>query len=151
MERNGDIYIYLKDEEHGWLSNFYPSKFRFSGTEFPTNEHFYQAQKAATIEFENWIASAPNPYHAMLAGRNLRTKKGEKVLDWEYVKVKIMKLGLRKKFQIPELKAKLLATGDMEFHEDSPTDMFWGVKGQDWLGRLLFEVRCEILVSEMSK
>jgi len=151
MIRRGHIYFYLKDEEHGWLSNFYPSEFRYSGLEFPTNEHFYQAQKANDMDFEKWIANAPNPFHAMLAGRNLRVEKGEKDQNWEHVKLTIMRIGLRRKFQIPLLREKLLATGYMPIHEDSPTDMFWGVKGKDWLGRLLVEVREEIRLSEMNK
>jgi len=147
MIRNGEIYFYLKDEAHGWLSNFYPSKFKYSGTVMPTNEHFYQSQKAAMIEFENWIAQAPNPYHAMLAGRNLRAKKGERHGDWDSRKLEVMREGLRRKFAIPDLRAKLLATRDMPIHEDNPTDMFWGVKGEDWLGKLLMQVRSEIYAS----
>jgi predicted NAD-dependent protein-ADP-ribosyltransferase YbiA (DUF1768 family) len=42
------------------------------------------------------------------------------------------------------LKEKLLATGDAILHEDSPTDVFWGKKGEDWLGKLLMKVRDEI-------
>jgi len=148
MIRKGEIYFYLKDEEHGWLSNFYPSEIWYSGTIFPTNEHFYQAQKAETIAFENWIASAPNPFHAMLAGRNLRVEKGEKRKGWEDIKIGIMHTGLQRKFHIPELRVKLLDTGNMPIHEDSPTDMFWGVKGEDWLGKLIVKVREEIRKAE---
>ena len=148
MIRKGEVYFYLKDEEHGWLSNFYPSEIWYGGTLFPTNEHFYQAQKANTIPFENWIAKAPNPYHAMLAGRNLRVDKGEKHKNWEDIKIGVMHTGLQRKFQIPYLRVKLLATGDMPIHEDSPTDMFWGVKGEDWLGKLLVKVREKIRKEE---
>lgn len=149
----GEIYFYLKDEKHGWLSNFYPSPFLYYDRElWPTNEHFYQAQKARRAEFREWIRKAPNPYHAMLAGRALRPEKDEAVDDWEKRKLDVMRTGLREKFaQNPELKRKLLDTGDMPIHENSPYDSFWGnavtpdgKPGKDWLGKLLMETREEM-------
>ena len=43
--------------------------------------------------------------------------------------------------KVRDLKQKLIDTGDARLHEDSPSDMFWGVKGKDMLGKLLMEVR----------
>lgn len=144
MLRNREIYFYLKDEEHGWLSNFYPSPFILSGGTWPTNEHYYQAKKAASGEFAEWIRRAPNPYHAMKAGRALRP--GREIREnWEHLRSAVMLEGLRAKFaQNPELEMKLIATRPMPIHEDSPTDMYWGIKGEDMLGRLLMRVRAEL-------
>lgn len=144
MMKNGEIYFYLKDDEHGWLSNFWPSPFTCNGINWKTNEHYYQAQKASTWEFMKWIADAPNPYHAMLAGRKLRPDKGEMKADWEERKLSVMERGLRRKFNTFGLRQKLLDTGDTPIHEDSQTDMFWGCRGEDWLGRLLVKVREDI-------
>jgi ribA/ribD-fused uncharacterized protein len=138
------IYFYLKDDEHGWLSNFYPSMFVYGGMSFPTVEHFYQSMKAMEPNMQNWIAFAPKPYHAMRAGRNLRMDKGEMWTNWEEVKVEIMLTGLRNKFGQVHLRQLLLDTGDAILHEDSPSDKFWGVKGCDQLGKCLMEVRQEI-------
>jgi ribA/ribD-fused uncharacterized protein len=110
---------------------------------YSTNEHYYQSQKAKERDVYIWISNAPNPYLAMIAGRALREGK-ELVDDWDSIKVDVMLKGLRAKFENPELREKLLATGDAVIHEDSPTDMFWGKKGEDWLGRLLMQVRDEI-------
>ena len=70
--------------------------------------------------------------------------------DWEDVKIDIMRQVLKSKFtQNPELKAKLIATGDAELIEGNNwNDRFWGVcngKGQNHLGRLLMELRAELV------
>lgn len=139
-----DIYFYSrKNNEYGFLSNFWRAKQIVGSVVYKTNEHYYQSQKAKNRKDMLWIASAPTPYGAMKAGRSLRKK--DMVDDWDDMKVKWMKMGLLFKFtQNIDLKEKLLATGDARLHEDSPTDMFWGVKGKDMLGKLLMEVREEL-------
>lgn len=109
---------------------------------YPSNEHFYQAMKANKYDHHVWIAQSPHPYYAMKAGRLLRKADFRK--DWDKQKLHYMKIGLRAKFSDAHLRTRLLDTGDAVLHEDSPTDMFWGKKGEDWLGRLLMEVREEI-------
>lgn len=56
----------------------------------------------------------------------------------------------RQKYTVPYLREKLLATGDAELVEGNTWgDRFWGVcngVGQNWLGRLLMQVRDEIKV-----
>ena len=42
------------------------------------------------------------------------------------------------------MKEKLLATGDVELHKDSPTDTYWGIKGLDKLGKFLMKIREEL-------
>lgn len=136
----GDIYFYSRGTAYGWLSNFERAKQIIDGIEYPTNEHYYQSEKANNADSKAWIIQAPSPYLAMKAGRNLRRK--EFVINWDTIKIDIMFKGLMAKFtQNPILKRKLLNTGDAVLHENSPTDMFWGVKGKDMLGRLLMKVR----------
>lgn len=47
--------------------------------------------------------------------------------------------------QHPELKGKLMATGEAEIIEDSKTDAFWGIgkkgTGKNMLGKMLMELR----------
>lgn len=146
-----DIYFYLKDDEYGWMSNFYPSPICDDNEVFyPTVEHFYQAYKTGDPAVATWIASAPKPYLAMKAGRNLREKDGF-YPQWEDIKRTVMVNGLRLKFQIPELREKLLATGNARLHESSPTDKYWGVKGEDQLGKCLMQVRDEIRAGREEK
>jgi hypothetical protein len=59
-----------------------------------------------------------------------------------------MMKAVRAKFQIPALKAKLLATGNVLIRVMSPQDNFWGVgrsgKGKNKLGKILMRVREEL-------
>ncbi len=138
-----EINFYFRKKEYGWLSNFWRCHQTVKGLGYNTNEHYYQAQKTADINIYIWIVSAPTPYLAMVGGRGLRAGKGLKP-DWDSLKVQMMKEGLQAKFKNDDLAKRLLATGDAILHEDSPTDMFWGKKGKDMLGKLLMEVREEI-------
>lgn len=138
-----EINFYFRKDKYGWLSNFERCDQVVDMRMFPTNEHYYQSQKTIIASIRRWIAKAPNPYLAMCAGRSLR-ESNELVENWESKKVKVMLRGLRAKFKDPILRARLLATGDAIIHEDSPTDVFWGKKGKDMLGKLLMRVRAEI-------
>jgi len=140
-----EINFYTKNGEFGFLSNFYPSPFVVEGKSYATNEHYFQSQKATTEELREWIRLAPTPYAAMKAGRSLRDDKGELKKDWADKKSDVMFVGILAKFsQNPDLKEKLLATGDAVLHEDSPTDMIWGKKGEDRLGKILMKVRLSL-------
>lgn len=135
------ILFYLRKEDYGWLSNFERSSQRIDSVTYPTNEHYYQAQKAADPRIRKWIMAAPTPHCAMIAGRGLRPK--EIVKGWDGLKkVGIMYRGLKAKFsQNSVLRVRLIDTGEATLHEDSPTDKFWGIKGEDKLGQLLGLVR----------
>ena len=135
------ILFYLRKEDYGWLSNFHRSSQKVDGVSYPTNEHYYQCMKTSKPEIRDFIRFAPNPHCAMISGRGLRPK--EIVDEWDGLKkIAIMYRGLKAKFsQNPALRTKLLNTGNATLHEDSPTDMFWGIKGEDKLGHLLGLVR----------
>ena len=138
-----DIYFYSRKKEYGWLSNFWRADQYIDGFRYATNEHYYQSEKAKNYEMKKWISNAPTPYAAMKAGRSLRDH--EMVDDWDSKKFIIMKKGLLVKFyQNVELRWKLFDTENAKLHEDSPTDMVWGKKGRDMLGKLLMEVREEL-------
>jgi len=140
------IDFYSRKPLYGFLSNFHRCPQVVDDNEYPTNEHFYQSMKARDWKVRAWIASAPTPYLAMVAGRKCLRQK-DMVHDWDDRRIPVMLKGLRAKFNDPHLRNRLLDTGDAILHEDSPTDMFWGKKGEDWLGRLLMRVREEIRLS----
>lgn len=139
------IYFYLPRDEWGWLSNFSPHGVELDGAWWPTVEHFFQAAKfvetdpghAATIQ------RAQKPRDAARMGRD---RSHPIRSDWETVKDDIMRRAVRRKFEKHEgLRRQLLATGDEELVEASPTDFYWGCggdgTGQNKLGRILIEVR----------
>lgn len=144
-----EINFYLRKEKNGWLSNFWRSEIHIDKDGlcyfYDSNEHQYQAEKGSNYAISEWIRKAPNPYLAMMAGRALR--KGKELRDdWEEVKVSLMKKCLMNKFtQNNTLRQLLINTGDAIIHEDSETDMFWGKKGKDMLGKLLMQVREELI------
>lgn len=146
-----EIRFYIREKPYGFLSNFwrnvqYHQGIMGSNLSYPTNEHYYQSQKANTVRTKEWIRTAPSAWMAMIAGRNLQPK--DMVSDWETKKVEVMLDGLRDKFlRNDTLKYLLLWTGDAILIEDSPTDMFWGGAlpgSQNMLGKLLMQVRDEI-------
>ncbi len=139
-----EIRFYIREEPYGFLSNFWRSMQKVGIRSYPTNEHFYQSMKARLPEIQHWIETAPTAKLAMSAGRSLTTK--EIVGNWEHNKVSKMLVGLRAKFEDPNLRLMLDWTGDAILIEDSPTDMFWGGKlpnSKNMLGKLLMHVREE--------
>lgn len=167
VEPINTIKFYIREEPYGFLSNFWRhaqtlmekddgffdvhrefSKLLPSTnivSVYRTNEHFYQACKAKDKKMSEWIRDAPTATQAMKAGRSLSDDQIRD--DWEKIKVRIMKAGLRAKFRDENLALMLLWTGDAVLIEDSPTDMFWGGSlpgSKNMLGQLLMEVREEI-------
>jgi len=125
-----------------FLSNFYESDIIYEGIIYKNNEAAFQAQKITDYREQEqfWFAS---PSEAKILGRKVKIRK-----DWEQVKDEIMENIVRAKFtQNPELKEKLLATGNEELIEGNNWgDTYWGVckgRGQNKLGNILMKVREE--------
>ena len=136
------------DGQYAFLSNFYESPITDGTSIFPTVEHYFQAAKTDTMPEYLAIAQAKTPGLAKRIGRQTHLRS-----DWESVKVQVMLDALRKKFAIPELREKLLATGDADLIEGTTWhDNYWGIctcdkcsgKGINMLGKLLRQVREEI-------
>lgn len=133
--------------DNQFLSNFAPAPVTLEGMEYPTVEHAYQAAKTQDAGERQMIRLASTPDLAKKMSRKLTRRP-----DWPEVKVDIMRELVWQKFQgHPDLKELLLATGDAELAEGNTWhDNFWGScrcaqcaasPGQNWLGRLLMEVR----------
>lgn len=141
-----EINFYGTKPLYRFLSNFYGCpqvvNTEWGVYEYPTNEHFYQAMKANNKESHYRIGRASSPHQAMKAGRALESK--DLKYNWDDIKVKVMLQGLRVKFSDPHLRTLLLDTKDAILREDSPSDMFWGKKGKDMLGKLLMQIRKEV-------
>ncbi len=127
--------------EYRFLSNFYlPSPVTDDmGLVYSSVEAAYQAAKSLDKEVRI-------PFTTMSPSQS--KKFGKKVVlrpDWETVKISIMRGFLQQKFSDPVLKQKLLDTGDQELIEGNWWhDVWWGVcngVGQNWLGKLLMEIR----------
>ena len=142
------------DGEYAFLSNFYPSPIQYEiDTDCfviaQTVEHAFQAAKACHVGDEGWVLQAKTPGEAKRRGRSIALNP-----KWEEYKEDAMLHFLRQKFAIPELREKLLATGDAILIEGTTWhDNYWGVcycdkckgHGKNRLGELLMKVREEIL------
>ena len=140
------IQFYKIHEPFGEFSNFSPHPFRLKGKEWPTSEHFFQAQKFAGTEHEEAVRVAASPMIAARMGRE-RTRPLRE--DWERVKEDAMREALRAKFtQHAGLRELLLSTGDSILVEHIAHDRYWGDggdgSGRNRLGALLMELRASL-------
>lgn len=129
--------------EYYFLSNFFEADVYFNGIVYGNNEAAFQAQKSLS-HFERMRFASLNPSEAKKLGRKIKLRS-----DWESVKTDIMYEICKAKFsQNPELKAKLLATGDKHLEEGNTWgDKIWGTvdgAGENRLGIILMKVRDEL-------
>jgi ribA/ribD-fused uncharacterized protein len=137
--------------EYAFLSNFYyPAEVVYDGETYRTTEHAYQASKVLSKDYRQKIKNTSRASEAKKLGKKkAMAKAGVKLRDdWDNIKLDVMFDLLRQKFQHPELKKKLLDTGDAELIEGNWWgDYFWGTvqgEGENHLGRLLMKVRSEL-------
>ena len=159
------------DREYAFLSNFCPSPIIYAAREWSffehahqeegsfgepkewrTVEHAFQAQKTFIEAEQELIRSAPTPGKAKRLGRKISFFRP----DWEEVKVDIMYDLLNLKFtQNKDLGRQLAETGDALLVEGNYWhDNIWGdcgcekcrdIEGENLLGKLLMEVRRELI------
>lgn len=134
------------------FSNFYPAYVYLDGVEFPTIEHAFQAGKSTEHFFRKIISSLPANKAGLAKKRGRAIKLRE---DWDKVKISLMHDLLCQKFKEEPFKSKLLNTRAFTLIEGNYWhDNIWGnctcrkckdIQGQNWLGRLLMEVRSELI------
>lgn len=126
--------------EYRFLSNFYACPIVYEGDLYPSLEHAFQAAKTTDPDERRVVRTATTAGNAKRAGRKV-TKRD----DWDDVRVSVMRELLLQKFSDPQLRQRLQSTGNAELIEGNDWgDVFWGVcrgRGENWLGRLLMEVR----------
>lgn len=155
---NRILYFRRDRETFEFLSHFHPAPTLLDGETWPTVEHYYQAQKsldpvyrqavrdATTPGRAKRLAASPNAPLRISAQSWFRKSSTLPRPDWDDVKLGIMRRADQAKFtQHRDLAELLLATGDAELIEDSPSDAYWGIgrdgQGLNWAGRVLMEVR----------
>ncbi len=130
---------------HAFLSNFHFTGrlIHYDGDPYSTVEHAYQAAKVATRDERQEIHGCHTPGAAKRWGRRVILREG-----WDGIRNEIMLGLLREKFAEDPWRAQLLATRPEDLVEGNTWgDTYWGVcggVGENWLGRLLMEVREEI-------
>lgn len=143
------IEFYRVNEDYGCFSNFAPYPIILKGKEWPTSEHFFQAQKFVGTEHEEAIRLAKSPKIAASMGRSWERPLRP---DWEEVKDDVMRDAVLAKFtQHKKIRRILMDTGDALLVEHTWRDSYWGDggdgQGQNRLGQILMEVREELATS----
>lgn len=144
------VLFYQRDKaQYFFLSNFYYSPFGLEGQNWPTVEHYYQAQKSSSAEYRSLVDSIERPgaVKRMSAGW-LAKNPSELRFDWHRVRLDVMTRAVRAKFhQNAAIKTLLIGTGTAVLEEDSPRDEYWGLglngRGENMLGYVLMLIRVE--------
>lgn len=140
------IKFYSVNAEYGCFSNFARYPVHIGGKVWPTSEHYFQAQKFDDRQIQEDIRRQKRPMDAARMGRDRNFPLRR---NWESIKLDVMRDAVHAKFsQHHDIREVLLATGDAKLVEHTTNDAFWGDggdgSGQNWLGRILMEVRDEL-------
>ncbi len=144
----------------GFCSQWFRSDFVVNGVEYNTAEQYMMAMKAAEFgdtDIQQEIMESDSPRDQKALGRQVRDFDPDR---WNAVARDHVYDGNYAKFTQNEgFKLSLLATGDKELVEASPTDCIWGIglgidderredrgnwRGTNWLGEVLMKVREDI-------
>jgi ribA/ribD-fused uncharacterized protein len=140
------IHFYRTEDAYGAFSNFSRHPITVDGIEWPTTEHYFQAQKFMGTPHMESIRRMSSPGDAARAGRS---RSRPLRADWESVKETVMLTALRAKFtQHADLRAMLLDTENALLVENTTDDYYWGIgtnrSGLNRLGELLMDLRAEL-------
>jgi type I restriction enzyme S subunit len=149
--RRAECVVFLKTKEaFGGLSNMAGGYgLHVNSINIPSSEALYQACRFPhRPEIQRIIIGQSSPMTAKMKSKPYRS---DSRLDWEQVKVSVMRWCIRVKLaqNWEKFSALLLDTGDRPIVEESRRDDFWGAKpvdectlvGMNVLGRLLMELR----------
>ena len=151
------ICFHNPEEPNGYLSNWYLSEFTADGVDFSSMEQYMMYRKAVTFgdeETSRQIMVTNDVGKIKALGRQVKNYNDT---VWNGVRQIVIYEGLLQKFsQNPELREKLLATGEKLLAECAVQDKIWGIglsmndekrfdilqwKGQNLLGFALMLVR----------
>lgn len=138
------------DGDFHFLSNFEMWSLKYKDMVFRSSEHAYQSEKSTSPGYRLYVQNQLTAGSAKQLGRRAQLRP-----DWEEIKVGVMEAILKEKFSHPELKRRLLATGDAVLIEGNWWhDNFWGnctcerrecqPPGENMLGQLLMKLRGEL-------
>ena len=140
------IRFYKPTDPYGEFSNFSHHSVKIDDKLWPTNEHYFQAQKFRGTHHEEEIRLLASPMEAKIAGqdRNRPLRK-----DWEQVKDDVMRTAIKAKFtQYDDLKQLLKSTQTSFLIEHTYNDSYWADggngRGRNMLGQILMEVRQQL-------
>ena len=154
------ICFHAPDEEYGFLSNWYMSRFELDGISYTSMEQYMMHQKAITFDdiyIAKQILETDDVSKVKALGRAVHNYNDA---IWNGIRQIVVYKGLLAKFsQNKDLKEKLLSTGNNILAEAARTDLVWGIgisikdnarfdmnkwRGKNLLGFALMQVRKEL-------
>ncbi len=140
------INFYRIDDAYGCFSNFSKHAIILDGVEWPTAEHYFQAQKFQDESLRRLIRETVSHMEVKKLGNRRDYPLRE---NWEQVKDDVMRTAVRAKvMQHEEVRATLSDTGNAVLCEHTVNDSYWADggdgSGRNMLGRILMEVREEL-------
>lgn len=150
LEIKDAILFYEKNKPYYEFTNFqegYP--IFLDGKNWPTTEHYYQAQKFSDTNIQEQIRNAKTAREVFDIGNNPAYKQFKRS-NWNQISLKTMENAVRAKFnQHNKLKNILISTNDKILVENAgKNDTFYGAGadgyGENHLGRILMKIREEL-------
>lgn len=131
------------DLDYGYLSNDYMHRFQLDGWNWPSVEHYYQANKFTALKrIYHEIRECKEPADARRYARHCKHFVSK---DWEKKRLDVMSRAVLEKFRSSEdLTQSLLKTAPAVLVDTSKKDTYWGYEGENQMGKVLMETR-EIL------
>ena len=148
---NKILFYRTNEVPYGVLGNFDTKHpIQLKGKEWPSTEHYFQAQKFSGTEYEEAVRLTSKPRDAAAMGRDRSLPLRA---DWEQVKDNVMREAVRAKFtQYPELGQLLMDTGTAELVEHTTNDSYWADggngTGKNMLGKILMEIRIDLRIKQ---
>ena len=147
------VLFFRRDRDaFGFLSHFHPAPVVLDEVLWPTVEHYYQFQKSFDPLYRSAVRAAEHPARVKKLAQALgrESTSAQPRPDWFAVKRDVMRRADAAKFaQHADLARRLVGCGTAALIEDSPYDAFWGIgrdgAGENWAGRILMEVRDELV------
>ena len=133
------------DRDH-LLSTMSPHPFHLEGLEWPTAEHYYNAQLAGSAESAGKIRAAASAIDAYKLGKSWFLRKRR---NWKNLRRVLMTRALyTKAMAYPEVRRFLLDSGEERIVETALYDHFWGIgrdlRGENTLGKVWMDIRRKI-------
>ncbi len=147
-------------EEHGWLGNMSRFPLVWGGQTYKTAEHLFQCLRFRDPGIWEEIRGKSSPMQAKWSAKGRKAEMTVEPMSQEDLENMEIVLGLKLE-QHPELRDRLLATGDSVIIEDCSkrprgSGLFWGAAWKDgvWtgtnmLGKLWMKLREEVGAEEV--
>jgi ribA/ribD-fused uncharacterized protein len=145
---SGDI-EYITDVNSHPLSNFYVESITINNTQWPSAIHYLEVQSFQPLPASAFVSCLDTPRDAFTFARQYSHLVSN---DWMNINIQVMEKALLEKFkQNIDLQKLLIDTNGMYLSEHTDKDNFWGDNlddsGQNWLGKLLMNLRNELCQS----